>query len=51
MDLARNSGEVVRALAARKIIVSEKDEFVRASIHAYNNEHDIDSLLDALKVG
>jgi cysteine desulfurase / selenocysteine lyase len=49
MDLRRHAGDAVRQLAERRIIVSEKDGFVRASVHAYNNESDIDTLLDALK--
>jgi cysteine desulfurase/selenocysteine lyase len=49
MDVGRDAGETARRLAARNIIVSEKDGFVRASIHAYNNEDDIDAFLDALK--
>lgn len=49
MDLRRDAGEAVRQLAERKIIVSEKDGFVRASVYAYNNESDIDTLLDALR--
>ena len=49
MDLRRHAGDAVRQLAQRKIIVSEKDGFVRASVHAYNNESDIDTLLDALR--
>jgi cysteine desulfurase/selenocysteine lyase len=49
MDLGRDAGEAVRELAQRKIILSEKDGFARASVHAYNNESDIDALLDALR--
>jgi selenocysteine lyase/cysteine desulfurase len=49
MDLGRPAADAVRQLAQRKIVLSEKDGFVRASVHAYNNEDDIDGLLDALR--
>lgn len=39
---------VVARLRERSIILSEKDGFVRASIHAYNDESDIDTLLAVL---
>lgn len=48
MDVAEDAVAVVKRLAERKIIVSEKDGFVRASIHAYNDENDIDAFLDAI---
>ena len=44
MNPGRDAREVVGRLAARNIIISEKDGFARASIYAYNNEDDIDTL-------
>ena len=38
----------MRALGARRIVVSEKDGYVRASFHAYNDESDVETLLGAL---
>jgi selenocysteine lyase/cysteine desulfurase len=38
----------VAALKKKGIIVSEKDGYVRAGIHVYNDESDIDRLLGAL---
>jgi cysteine desulfurase / selenocysteine lyase len=48
MDTGKSARETVACLAKRGIVVSEKDGFVRASIHAYNNEQDVDALLDAI---
>lgn len=46
--LASPAGEVVRRLRTRGVVVSEKDGHVRASVHFYNDESDIERLLDAL---
>ena len=47
MDFRRRSSEVVDSLAEQRIIVSERDRFVRASLYACNNEADIDTFLNA----
>jgi selenocysteine lyase/cysteine desulfurase len=38
----------VAALKKKRIIVSEKDGYVRAGVHVYNDEDDIDRLLNSL---
>lgn len=48
-DLGQPAGPVVARLAEQGIIVSEKDGFVRASVHFFNNEEDIDCLIAALQ--
>lgn len=45
-DIGRPAGPAVAALKKEGIIVSEKDGFVRAGLHFYNDEGDIDRLLD-----
>jgi selenocysteine lyase/cysteine desulfurase len=40
--------ELVAALAARSIVCSERDSNLRASLHLYNVEEDVDLLLNAL---
>jgi selenocysteine lyase/cysteine desulfurase len=39
---------LVRALADERIVTSERDGSLRVSAHAYNDEGDIDAVLDAL---
>lgn len=48
-DLGRHAGETVRQLRRDGIVVSEKDGHLRAAVHFYNNEGDIDRLLDGLQ--
>ncbi len=47
-DLGQPAAPVVARLASQGIIVSEKDGFVRASVHFYNNADDIERLVEAL---
>jgi selenocysteine lyase/cysteine desulfurase len=47
MDFRQRAGEIVERLEQQRIIVSERDKFVRASLYACNNEADIDTLLNA----
>ena len=47
MDFGRRAGEVVDRLEQQRIIVSERDKFVRASLYACNDETDIDTFLNA----
>lgn len=47
-DLGRPAGPAVAALKAKRIIVSEKDGYVRAGVHFYNDEEDIDRLLQGV---
>lgn len=44
-DIGKPAGPAVAALKKKGIIVSEKDGYVRAGIHFYNDEEDIDRLL------
>jgi selenocysteine lyase/cysteine desulfurase len=44
----RNAAEIVDRLAARGIIASARGDGVRVSFHAYNNQSDVDSVLEAL---
>ncbi|MGE0722844.1 MAG: aminotransferase class V-fold PLP-dependent enzyme [Alphaproteobacteria bacterium] len=48
LDLGRHAGPVAEALRADGVIVSEKDGHLRASVHFYNDDSDIDRFLDAL---
>ncbi len=48
-DLGRHAGGAVDALRRNGIVVSEKDGHLRAAVHFYNNENDIDRLLDGLQ--
>ena len=48
LDLGRDARAAVTALAERRIIVSYKDTHLRASIHFYNNEDDLEAFLTAL---
>ena len=47
IDFRRRAGELVERLEKQRIIVSERDGFVRASLYACNNEADIDTFLNA----
>lgn len=47
-DLGRHAGPVAEALRADGVVVSEKDGHLRASVHFYNDESDIERFLDAL---
>lgn len=49
LDLGRHAGDTVRALHDKGVIVAEKDGHLRASLHFYNDEHDIERLFSALK--
>ncbi len=48
LDIGRDAKATVQALAERRIIVSYKDTHLRASIHFYNDEDDLDRFLGAL---
>jgi selenocysteine lyase/cysteine desulfurase len=45
---AENPAEVVNKLAARKVYVTEKPEGFRVATDFFNNEDDIERLIDAL---
>jgi cysteine desulfurase / selenocysteine lyase len=47
MDFGRRASEIVDALEKQRIIVSERDKFVRASLYACNDEADIERFLNA----
>lgn len=47
LDLGRPAGPAVEALREQGIVVSEKDGHLRAAVHFYNNDDDIDRLLVA----
>jgi len=49
LDLGRDARAAVEALAAQGIIVSYKDGHLRASIHFYNSEDDLDRFMEALQ--
>jgi len=44
----RDAADVVRRLDGRGIIASARGDGLRVSFHAYNNEQDVDAVLDAL---
>lgn len=46
---AKNPAKVVNQLASEKILVTEKPEGFRVSTDFFNNEQDIEALVDALK--
>jgi selenocysteine lyase/cysteine desulfurase len=48
LDLGRHAGETVRKLRDQGVIVAEKDGHLRASLHFYNNEDDVDRFIAAL---
>ena len=45
-----NAKEVVEKLISRNIIVSQRGEGVRVSMHIYNNKEDIDTFIETLEV-
>ena len=47
-ELGKPAGPAVAALKKKGIIVSEKDGYVRAGVHVYNDEGDIDRLLQSI---
>jgi len=47
-DLGKPAGPAVAALKKKGIVVSDKDGYVRAGVHFYNDEEDIDRLLQGL---
>jgi selenocysteine lyase/cysteine desulfurase len=47
MDWRKDAREIVDRLAEQRIILSDRDGFVRASLYACNNEADIDRFLNA----
>lgn len=49
LDLGRHAGDTVTALRRKGIVVSEKDGHLRAAVHFYNNEDDIDRFLEGLQ--
>jgi selenocysteine lyase/cysteine desulfurase len=49
LDLGRHAGDTVRKLGDQGIIVAEKDGHLRASLHFYNNEDDIERFFSALR--
>jgi selenocysteine lyase/cysteine desulfurase len=44
-----DAGALVTRLAARGVIASARDNGLRVSFHAYNNEADVDAVLEALE--
>ena len=46
---SRNPAELTHRLMARDIVTSHRDQSIRATVHFYNNEDDIDALAAALK--
>jgi selenocysteine lyase/cysteine desulfurase len=46
MDFRKNARELVDRFAEHRVIVSDRDGFVRASLYACNNETDIDAFLN-----
>ncbi len=49
LDLGRHAGDTVRKLNDQGIVVAEKDGHLRASLHFYNNEDDIERFFSALR--
>jgi selenocysteine lyase/cysteine desulfurase len=49
LDLGRHASDTVRKLNDQGIIVAEKDGHLRASLHFYNNEDDIERFFSALR--
>ena len=47
-DCSTDHERLVDDLHKKKILVSFKDGFVRASIHFYNNKQDIDNFFEAI---
>ncbi len=42
-------GELVRQLAAERIVASSRDDRLRLALHLYNTEDDVDAVLEALR--
>ncbi len=49
LDLGRHARSAVNTLHNQQVIVAEKDGHLRASLHFYNNEDDIDRFFAALQ--
>lgn len=49
LDLGRHAGDAVKKLNDQGVIVAEKDGHLRASMHFYNNEDDVDRFIAALQ--
>ncbi|MCB1546855.1 MAG: aminotransferase class V-fold PLP-dependent enzyme [Hyphomicrobiaceae bacterium] len=47
-DVGNRADALVASLQARNILVSQKDGHLRASLHFYNDEADVDRFLDAV---
>ena len=45
-----NPAQVVASLAAKKVLVTEKPQGIRVATDFFNNEDDVDKLIDALRV-
>lgn len=45
----QDAGAAVQRCANRNVVISQRDERLRASPHLYNNREDIDRLIEALK--
>ena len=48
-DLGRPAACAADTLRAQGIVVSEKDNHLRAAVHFYNNDADLDRFLDAVQ--
>ena len=48
-DLSGNTSSIVADLRKRSICVSEKDGYLRAGVHFYNNFDDMDRLVESLQ--
>jgi selenocysteine lyase/cysteine desulfurase len=46
---SRDSGGLSKELMKRDIVTSHRDDNVRASFHFYNNDHDVETFIDAMK--
>ena len=49
-ELGKPASATVAALKKKSVIVSQKDGFLRAGVHFYNNEEDIERLLHGISV-
>src|SRR5262245_11580579 len=49
-ELGKPASATVAALKKKSVIVSQKDGFLRAGVHVYNNEEDIERLLHGISV-
>ena len=48
-DLGHHAGQAVAELRERNIVVSERDGHLRAAVHFYNTEDELDYFLDAVQ--